>query len=157
MTSSTAPPLILRRAVAKDGQLFIDSREFDRRIKLYDERATDAGISQLHLNGLDLEKESVLLAPFRKGWLQGSASTSAPRKRGNDWSVVMGFNMEYATATHERMRPAPSAFPMEPGEETRKKPPTRFGKPGGHYIRRPLIGKMDEWTKKIAKAIRRVR
>jgi hypothetical protein len=44
---------------------------------------------------------------------------------------------------------------MKPGPTTKDKPSTRFGEAGGKYLERPLLGKARDYTKNIAKEIKK--
>ena len=114
----------------------------------------NAAVRQLHLNGLDLEKESMLLCPIHKRGLIGTAVTRPPKYTSMGAEVIVGYNMPYAAIVHETMEPATAVKQMKPGPITRAKPPTKFGKAGGKYLERPLVGKAKVYTKHIAKAMK---
>jgi len=71
--------------------------------------------------------------------------------------AVPGNELSDLIRLHEEMEPAAVVKPMKPGPGTISKPPTRFGKAGGKYLQRPLIGKAKEYSKAIGKAIARVK
>jgi hypothetical protein len=145
---------IMRCIVAKSGAE-LDAREFLRRLDLADDRVVGAVTKQMRDNALHLEGEAKKLVPVDKGPLLRSGRAGKPKWSGHEVSAEVGFNMSYAAEVHETMSPAIDAK-KRPGLTTQKKPPTKWGEAGGLYLLRPLRGMMDEYTKRIAKAVRKV-
>lgn len=84
---------------------------------------------------LDLERESVALAPIEKGELRESAATEFSE---NGLVGVVSFNTPYAAAQHER---------------------TDQAHPGGgqaKYLETPLVRNRDRYQKQMADAINKV-
>lgn len=136
------------------------TREFEKRLDLYDDRVVAATTKALDQNGQDLWKESANLVPKDEGTLEGSGYANPPKKRGGTIEVTVGYNTPYAAKVHETMLPAVPVGgekQMHPGPTTESKPPTEFGEAGGKYLERPLFGKATRYAKRIAEAAKGVK
>lgn len=143
--------------MADDTGITINAEEFLRKLDLYNDLTRRAIYGAMKDNAFDLWKEAGKLAPVHKGRLIDSISATRPQWTGRTTiEARVGANVEYAATVHETMEPAIAVRTMRPGETTRAKPPTRFGKAGGKYLERPLIGKAKEYTEHIADKVRAV-
>lgn len=135
----------------------IDAREFFARINLADKVVRGGAFKGVRECRLDLERKGGELIPVDDGILLGSVGGDTVDK-GHVISAEVSYNTPYAAAVHERMIPAPApsfGTQMHPGPKTRAKPGNEFGPAGGHYLRRPLIGKANQYWQHIAKTIQR--
>lgn len=134
----------------------IDAKDFLKGLNLYDDRTFTAARRQMNANGEDLQRKAQELAPIDKGTLLGSAVTQTRTRSGQrEIETLVGFTTPYAAKVHETMTPAPGAT-MRQGETTRNKPGNEFGEAGGHYLIRPLLGRMKIYTEALARRIRQV-
>lgn len=136
----------------------LDSRDFIKRINLYDKKTREVARARMLDNVQDLERKAKELCPVKKSGLMDSITSSV-----KDVSMTIegrvSANMEYAVIMHEALKPAIPALGKQfnPGETTRDKPGNEFGPAGGKYIERPLKGKFKIYFNHIAKGIKGLR
>ena len=131
----------------------LDDKKFLKRLTEYERKMRDAEFEGMDDNRLDLEMWAKALAPIsfpKGGRLLGSGFSNKPRWRRNILEAQIGFNVEYASKVHETMEPAIALKQMKPGITTRGRPTTKFGKAGGKYLERPLLGSRNRYMKHLA-------
>ena len=146
------------------GTLDFDTRDFEKRLDLYDEKQRRAAVKALKQNRNHLRNQAMELAPKLEGFLEGDILSNPRIKRvGDGWEAEVhagtGLSRNYALRLHESMAPAvPTGdVQFQPGETTAGRPGTVVGPAGGKYLTRPLMYFMKKYTANIAKKIKAVR
>lgn len=144
--------------------LDFDSRDFLKRLNLYDKKQNAAARKALLENSLDLEKNAMATSPKELGDLEGDIKASKKIKdmggsMETEVAAGKGLSRNYAVRMHESLLPAIPTGDRQfrPGEITTSKPSNPWGEAGGKYLTRPLMFKMTEYTKNIAKKIKAVK
>ena len=135
-------------------QLDFDSKEFEKRMSIYGAKSEETILRVMTQNALDLEKDANATAPHLWGVIEKDI-TAYPAERvhgGYEATVWAGTDNSrpYALRQHEELKPDGG---MVPGVKTANKPSLPWGPAGGKYLTRPLMFKMNEWSKKIADAL----
>ncbi len=128
----------------------IDTRDFERSLKKFDAKFNKALVASMESNVLTLEKEAVLLSPFRTGELESSTKTEV---RNNSEGIVgsVTFEVPYAAIRHNDLG-------SNPGPGTRGKSPTAYGVPGPNYLQNPGrgLGKDLTYHKNRKKEVKKI-
>ena len=131
----------------------LDDKKFQKSLTEYERKMRDAQFGAMNDNRLDLENWAKALVPIsfpKGGHLLRSGKSDKPIWRRDILEATIGFNAPYASKVHETMEPAIALKQMKPGITTRGRPPTKFGKAGGKYLERPLLGSIKRYTKHLA-------
>jgi hypothetical protein len=149
----------------------LDTRQFEKRMKLYDKKARIEARKAMSENRDDLELRAKNMAPKDEGNLEGSiqgnptvkfslrdGSLTAEVHAGVSGASAKSNAWKYALRVHESMWPAiPSGDrQMQPGPITQAKGDAA-GPAGGKYLTRPLVFYMKKYTENIARRMRRIR
>jgi hypothetical protein len=144
--------------------LDFDTREFEKRLKLYTEKEQAAAIKALKQNRNHLVNQSMELAPKLEAHLEGDIKGNPLVKAVGDALEAevhagTGLSRNYAVRMHESLAPAmpTTEAQMQPGETTAGRPGTAVGPAGGKYLTRPLMHFMKKYTANIAKRIKAVK
>ena len=140
--------------MARDEFVF-DDRRFRKRMALYNRRVFGSVSKAMRENGDDLLRKSIELAPVDEGTLIRSGSRELRGKDLGSIEVLVGFNTPYAANLHETMIPAPGGT-KRPGPRTSQKLGNEFGRAGGWYLRRPLVGRVERYARRVARILRTV-